>query len=47
MPDDDGYGNEDDLPRNLRGIKCGKEYDSLWQLRAELESLIHGKSRAS
>lgn len=25
---------------NLRGITCDKEYDNLWQLRAELESLI-------
>ena len=39
MPYDE-YGNEDDLPRKLRGIKCKKEYDRLWQLQAELESLI-------
>ena len=44
MPYDE-FGNEDDLPRKLRGIKCKKEYDRLWQLRTELESLIQGKSR--
>ena len=30
---------------NLREIECEKEYDSLWQIRAELESLIRGRRR--
>ena len=29
---------------DLRGIKCEKKYDNLWQIRAELESLIRGHS---
>ena len=28
------------LPRKLRGIKCEKKYDNLWQIRAELAEII-------
>ena len=35
--------DDDDLPRNLRGIKCKDGYDYLWQIRAELISRIQDR----